>query len=422
MRNPTRKRQTPRSNPHRGRSLSKSSARTSIPSGPLSGIRILDLTRLLPGGYCTQMLADLGAEVIKIEQPGAGDYWRHVGLRVREQSCQFLALNRGKKSITLDLKHPDGREAFLRLCETADVVVEGFRPGVMTRLKLDASALHARNPRLVICAITGFGQDGPWAQLAAHDLNYLGLTGVLHYANGTATRPRATALPIGDVGAGGLMAVNGILAGLLECSRTGKGRSIDVSVADGLFSWVSFMTARWNVPGHADVDVPFDAPFDKPFYSVYETKDGRHLVTGAYEPKFWKTLCEVLQIEEWVDRQWADGAEEDELRRLLASKFAAKPLAEWMEIFAIHEACVTPVLTIKEALETTHAVARGTVVTVEDPAEGKLREIACPLRFDGVTFGSRTPAPSLGQDSDSLLREVGYGARDIQKMKSSGAV
>jgi alpha-methylacyl-CoA racemase len=407
-----------------GQNTNRTSTRAPTPAspGPLDGVRILDLTRLLPGGYCTQMLADLGAEVIKIEQPGTGDYWRHVGLFVRKQSCQFLALNRGKKSITLDLKHPDGREAFLRLCGTADVVVEGFRPGVMARLKLDAATLHARNPRLVICAITGFGQDGPWSQLAAHDLNYLGLTGVLHYANGSTTKPHATALSIGDVGAGGLMAVNGILAGLLESSRTGKGRSVDVSVADGLFSLVSYMTARWNVPGHANVDIPFDAPFDKPFYSVYETQDGRHLVVGAYEPKFWKTLCEVLKIEEWIERQWAEGAEEDELRRVLAEKFTAKPLAEWVEIFTVHEACITPVLTIKEALETPHAVARGMMVTVDDPIEGTLREIVCPLRFDGVTFGSRTPAPSLGQDSESLLREAGYSTQEIQQMKQSGAM
>jgi crotonobetainyl-CoA:carnitine CoA-transferase CaiB-like acyl-CoA transferase len=178
---------------------------------PLSGIRILDLTRLLPGAWCTQMLADLGGEVIKVEQPGQGDYWRWVEPRVETQGYAFLALNRGKKSITIDLKNADGKAAFLALCATADVVLEGFRPGVMERLGLGSDELTRRFPRLVYCALTGFGQDGPHAQLAAHDLNYLGLTGVLHYVAGSRTAPRATALPVGDIAGGAQMALTGIL-------------------------------------------------------------------------------------------------------------------------------------------------------------------------------------------------------------------
>ena len=388
---------------------------------PLAGIRILDLTRLLPGAYCTQMLADMGAEVIKVEQPGIGDYWRWMDPKVERQGYQFLALNRGKKSITLDLKHPQGRDAFIALCKSADVVFDGFRPGVMKRLGLDSDSLQALHPGLIYCAMSGFGQDGPDARIAAHDLNYQGMTGILHYVNGSTQRPHATALPVADLGGGALMAIAGILAALVERERTGKGRMVDISVADGLMSWVSFMTSKWNVNALPEEESPFDEPFDKPFYTVYETKDGRHLVAGAYEPKFWQTLCNVLSLNDWVDKQWVGGAQEQELRKLMANAFKTRTQAEWMEIFALREACVTPVLSIKEALEGAHAKARGSVITVHDPVEGELRHIACPIRFDGVVLGSVEPCPSLGRETDSLLAEAGLSSEAIASMRAQGA-
>lgn len=390
--------------------------------GPLAGVRILDLTRLLPGAFCTQMLADFGAEVVKIEQPGAGDYWRWMPPRVRVQGAQFLSLNRGKKSITLDLKTEGGREAFLRLCETADIVVEGFRPGAMARLGLNAETLHGRNRALVVCALTGFGQEGPWSQLAAHDLNYVGMMGLLHLANGKSDTPRATGLPIGDVGAGSLMAIAGILAALVDAHRTGKGRFVDVSVADGLLAWIGFIASRWNTPGEDHADNPFDAPFDKPFYSVYETADGRHLVVGAYEEKFWATLCDVLGIPEWLDRQWCEGEEEEALRSAIAGALRRKTFDEWLAIFGEREACVTPVLSTREALASAHARARGSVITVDHPQEGKLEHIGNPLRFDGAAFNSLEAAPLLGADSDSLLREAGYSDEEIGALRRAKAI
>ncbi len=389
-----------------------------LPHPPLRGIRVLDLTRLLPGAFCTQLLADFGAEVIKIEQPGLGDYWRWTEPKVKLQSAQFLALNRGKRSITLDLKAAEAHEAFLRLCETADVVIEGFRPGVMDRLGLGYDVLKGRNPRLVVCALTGFGQEGPLAQVAAHDLNYVGMTGLLQLANGKTASPMATGLPIGDIGGGALMATAGILAALFDVSRGGIGRFVDVSVADGLHAWTGFMTARWNVPDlKEDTAPPFDAPFNKPFYSVYATSDGRHMVTGAYERKFWVTLCEVLELPEWLDRQWVSGSEEEDLRAAIAAAFARKSFAEWTRIFSEREACVTPVLTAREAMESDHARARGTVITVNDPVEGKLHHVGNPIRFDRNAFNSLTPAPALGEDNDGLLAEIGYSVDEIAMMR-----
>lgn len=392
------------------------------PAGPLAGLVVLDLTRLLPGAFCTQMLADMGAEVIKIEQPGEGDYWRWIPPVVKTQSVQFLALNRGKKSITLDLKAAAGREALLRLAGRADVLVEGFRPGVMARLGLSPSELHARNRRLVVCALTGFGQDGPLATLAAHDLNYTGMMGLLQLVNGSATNLRSTGIPLADVGGGSLMALGGILAALVEARSSGKGRFVDVSVADGLLTWASFVTARWNAPELAEEDNPFDAPFNRPFYSVYEAADGKHVVVGAYEPKFWRNLCEVLGIPEWIDRQWVEGVEQDAQRAAIASAFLSRPRHEWLDLFAKSEACVTPVLSAREAMACEHVTSRGIVLEIDDPIEGKLKHVGSPIRFDGKAFNACRPAPRLGADSESLLGAVGYTAEEIREMRDAGVI
>lgn len=392
------------------------------PTPPLQGIRVLDLTRLLPGAYATQMLADFGAEVIKVEQPGSGDYWRWSPPRVKTQGAQFLALNRGKRSVTIDLKSSDGREFFLKLCETADIVLEGFRPGVMDRLGLSVDTIRARNQKIVLCSLTGFGQEGPWSQLAAHDLNYIGLTGLLQLCNGQTESPRATGLPIGDIGAGALMAIGGILAALFDAQRSGHGRHVDISIADGLYSWINFMAARWNSPGEDEVEFPFDAPFNKPFYSVFETSDGRHMITGAYEAKFWKTLCEVLELPDWLERQWVDGQDEDLQRTAIAEAFRKKTFAEWIQIFSENQACVTPVLSTREALRSEHAQARNAVISIDDPNEGQLRHVGNPVRYDNVAFNSLSPAPRLGADNHAMLHELGYTNDQIEELQRVKAI
>jgi crotonobetainyl-CoA:carnitine CoA-transferase CaiB-like acyl-CoA transferase len=368
------------------------------------------------------MLADFGAEVIKVEQPGSGDYWRWMPPKVRTHGAQFLALNRGKKSIALDLKTAGGREVLLKLCEGADMLIEGFRPGVMDRLGLGPQVLHTRNPRLVVCALTGFGQDGPWSQMAAHDLNYVGITGLMLLVNGRHENPGASGLPIGDIGAGSLMAVAGMLAALVDAQRTGRGRFVDVSVADGLLSWIGFITSRWNAPGEPLDDNPFDAPFDKPFYTVYETRDGRHFVVGAYEDKFWRTLCRVLDLPQWADRQWCEGQEEKDLRAAVGAVFRTRDFEDWRVIFEANEACVTPVLSTREALESEHARARGMIVTVDDPREGRLKHVGNPIRFDAQSYNSLEPVPELGADSEAILAQAGYDAPAIAELRRHGAL
>ena len=389
---------------------------------PLKGYRVLDLTRLLPGAFCTQILADLGAEVIKVEQPGKGDYWRWSEPRVRAEGSQFLALNRNKRSITLDLKNPQGRDAFLRLCEDADVVVEGFRPGVMDRLRLSAADLHARNPRLVLCAITGYGQTGPWAGAAAHDLNFLALSGMLDLIGGQPGRPVAPGIPVGDIGGGALMAVAGILAALLERGRTGRGRVVDIGVADGLFFWMAYLLSQWNAPAQADRQDAFDIVHGAPFYTLYETADGRHMAAAPYEEKFWQAMCEALGLPELIDRQWAQGDEAEAVKRRIATVFRQRTQAEWTEVFGRIDACVTPVLTPREALRTPQALARGTEVVVEHPVEGPLRQIACPIRFDGASATPLRPPPVLGADTEAVLAAAGYDREAIAALRTAGAV
>ena len=389
---------------------------------PLEGVRILDLTRLLPGAFCTQLLADLGAEVIKIEQPGRGDYWRWAAPRVATQSAQFLALNRGKRSVTLDLKSDAGREVLLRLVGTADILVESFRPGVMDRLGLSVEALRAANARLVTCAITGFGQTGPDAGLAAHDLNYLGLAGMLRLVKGAEAEPTPTGLPIGDLGGGALMAAAGILAALRKAERTGVGVEVDTSVLDGLFTWAGFVASGWNAPGMAGTDDPFDAPFNRPFYTVYATRDGRQMVVGCYEEKFWRTFCTALERPDWLERQWDEGAAQEDLRAQIAAAFADRTQADLVELFSRNEACVTPVLTMREALASDQAQARGTMIEVDDPVEGRLRLVGGPFRIDGTRMDADGTAPQLGQDTQDVLRDLGYADVDVSEMRASGAI
>lgn len=396
-----------------------------LPQGaprPLAGIRVLDLTRLLPGAYCTQMLADLGAEVTKVEQPEVGDYWRWTEPRIKTQSYQFVALNRGKRSVTLDLKNDLGRDAFLRLCENADVVVEGFRPGVLARLGLAPDLLRERSPRLIVCSMSGFGQTGEYSQVAAHDLNYQGLTGLLHYVQGSKQELKPTALPIADLGGGALMAIAGILSALVERAGSNVGRWVDVSVHDGLLSWLGFMTSVWNVPGHEKEAIPFDIPFNKPFYTTYRTADNRHMVVGAYEPKFWQTLCSVLGLPEWIDRQWATGADEEALRQALAQAFEKRSQAEWISVFSKHEACVTPVLTVQEAMNSQHARDREVSITVSDPNEGTLGLVGCPIRFDGLAPSTVEPSPPLGNATDAVLFEAGFSTEHVQRLREAGAI
>jgi alpha-methylacyl-CoA racemase len=346
---------------------------------PLRGVRVLDLTRLLPGPLATRHLAELGAEVVKIEGPadqGQDDGSRHMGLtpadrRSGEPALTFRELNRGKQLLRLDLREPAGVAALLDMVRSADVPIEGFRPGVMDKLGLGWGVLHATNPKLVACAITGYGQHSPWAHRAGHDINYIAMTGVLEQI---VTLDGEVALPnfqIGDLMGGTQAAVAGVLAGLLGAQRQGRGRFVDISMSHEVLRHHVLAAITLKASGRAPAPGRDLLSGGAPCYGIYRTGDGRHLAVGALELKFWQALCATVGRPEWADRHWTrglavGGGASMALRAELAAVFAAEPLAHWVARFESVDACVTPVLRLDETLA--HPVFSGSGLSTDRPS------------------------------------------------------
>ncbi|HEX7479418.1 MAG TPA: CaiB/BaiF CoA-transferase family protein [Polyangiales bacterium] len=353
---------------------------------PLQGIRILDLTRLLPGPVATMHLADMGAEVVKIEDTGIGDYARTMGHVNHEVSHFFIAINRGKQFIRLDLKDAAQREEFLHLVESADVVVESFRPGVMDKLGVGWQVLKQRNPKLVMCAVTGYGQDGPLAHMAGHDLNFIGYSGILEQNVGTDGVPALPNLQVADLLGGSQSAVHGILAALLSVKMGGPGRFVDVSMADGAFAHNTMPLVAVNefgVPAPAGHDL---ATGGTPCYNVYRTKDNRFMVVAAYELKFWEIFCDVLdradlKMKHWSLGQEVAGVDAMAVKAELDGIFAQETLAGWTKKFAHVDCCVTPVLRADEAIAHPLFIARGMVKRASHPTEGDYWATGAAVKF-----------------------------------------
>ena len=381
----------------------------------LNGLRVLDLTRLLPGAYCTLLLADMGADVIKIEEPGSGDYMRWYPPLIDGQSAAFNALNRNKRSLTLNLKSDAGRELFLALAARADVVVEGNRPGVMDRLGVGWTALRERNPRLVMAAITGYGQDGPMAQAAGHDLNYMAIAGALSLNARRGEAPHPLAVQVADIGGGGQAAAVAILGALLAVARGGEGGFLDVSMTDGAFSWLAVPLSQVRTTGQPVPRGMHRLTGRYACYGVYECADGRHLSVGALEPKFWRALCEALERPDLVEDQYADGEAQERVRAELAAVIASRSRAEWEERLAGLEVCCEPVLELEEVGEHPQIRARGLVV--ERPTGV---EIAPAVRLEGGW--RRLDPPRLGEHTAELLAEVGVDAARLEELRAAGAV
>lgn len=355
---------------------------------PLLGIRVLDLTRLLPGPVATMHLADMGAEVIKIEDPGLGDYARTMGHVRKEVSQFFVAVNRGKQGMRLDLKDAAQRDTFLRMVETADVVVESFRPGVMDKLGIGWKTLRERNPRLVMCAISGYGKDGPFAQLAGHDINYIGLAGMLEQNVGPDGVPALPNLQIGDLLGGAQAAVQGILAALVGAKAGGKGRFVDVSMTDAVFAHNIMPLVAVNNFGRPAPPGRDLLTGGVPCYNVYRTADGRFMAVGALELKFWESCCDVLERPDLKKRHWSLGQEvggEDAMavKAELDAIFAGQTLATWTDKFARADCCVTPILRADEAVAHPLFQARGMVERKEHPTEGEYWSTGPAVRFHG---------------------------------------
>jgi len=384
---------------------------------PLEGLRVLDLTRLLPGPLATQHLADYGAEVIKVEDTGAGDYARTMGAMNGDTSHFYQLVNRNKKSIRLDLKQEAGRAVLLRLIETADVMVEGFRPGVMAKLGLDYDAVAAVNPRIVYCSITGYGQTGPYALRAGHDINYIGYAGVLDQIGCAGSAPAIPNLQIGDLLGGTLNALVGVLVALTDARANGLGRHVDVSMTDAAFAHSIFPLLEVLAHGVARPRGDDLLTGGVPCYGVYETSDGRYMAVGALEQKFWFGVCDVLQRPDLKSAHLAVGEEGARARAEVQRIFVQRSQADWVELFDGVDCCVTPVLRPEEALADVQIVARGMVRDV-----GGHTQIAPPVRLSGFEFGEPSVAPAAGCDSLAILTQLGLTEREIADLRVNAVI
>lgn len=381
-------------------------------------MRVLDLTRLLPGPVCTLYLADLGADVVKLEDTSVGDYARDLGTTPGKVSPIFRAVNRNKRSVALDLKNARGREVFFTLAQRADVIVESFRPGVVAALGVGYDEVARNSPRIVYVSISGYGQGGPRARLAGHDINYLGYAGVLDQTGARDGAPALCNVQIADLLGGAASAAIALLAALVGAQRTGRGRYVDVSMADSSLAHNLFSLhalERWGhvAPRGADL-----LTGGVPCYGVYPTRDGRWLAVGALEEKFWKALCEAIRRPDLAPGQFALGDEGARVRSELERVFGAATLAEWSDKLAAVDCCVTPVATLDEAMGDPQFIARDMVRTRDDGS----RELAPPFKVSGHEFVVTRQAPAHGEHSVEILREAGYDQASINALVKAGVV
>ena len=353
---------------------------------PLAGIRILDLTRLLPGPVATLRLAQMGATVIKIEDPGIGDYARLIGPVRHSVSQFFIAVNHDKQFMRLDFKQATDVASFLQMVQQADVVVESFRPGVMDKLGLGWEVLKQHNPKLVMCAISGYGQDGPFAALAGHDINYIGYAGMLQQNSVAGSMPAIPNLQIGDLLGGAQTAVQGILAALLAVKMGGNGCFVDVSMTDAVLANNIMPLVAVNSSGQVAEPGRDLLTGGAPCYNLYATSDGRHMAVGALELKFWQHCCRVLQRPDLANQHWMCGmainsAPSEAVKAELARIFATHDLAHWSSVFAGEDCCVTPVLTMEEAMRHPLFLARNMVHSAQHETEGEYRQLGAGLQF-----------------------------------------
>ncbi|HEX6675571.1 MAG TPA: CaiB/BaiF CoA-transferase family protein [Actinomycetes bacterium] len=374
--------------------------------GPLDGVRVVELAGIGPGPFCAMLLADMGAEVLRVDRPAAGrGMWPPL-------------MTRGRRSVTVDLKHPEGAEVVRRLADAADVLLEGFRPGVAERLGLGPAACLARNPRLVYGRMTGWGQDGPWSQMAGHDINYLALAGALHPLGRRGEAPLPPLNLLGDFGGGGMLLAFGVACALLEAGRSGRGQVVDAAILDGsalLTTMVHELAGlgmwRWErgvnlLDGGA------------PFYGVYETADGGHVAVGALEPEFYRELLALLGLDGEQDLPaQLDRERWPELRERIAAAIRSRSRDEWAALAEGRDACLTPVLSPAEAPEHPHNRERGVFAATADGP----RPAPAP-RFDRTPAAAPGPVPTPGGDTDAALPDWGFTRDEVAALRAAGAL
>ena len=383
----------------------------------LESIRVLDLSRMLPGPYCSMMLADLGAEVIKIEEPKIGDPTRRSPPIIDGQSAPFAQVNRNKKSIAIDLKHAEGRRIFLKLASTADCVLEQFRPGVVDRLGINYAAVAEVNPRIVYCSLTGFGQDGPHRERSGHDLNYLALSGVLGLTTDERGKPVIPGVQVADL-AGGMIAGFAILAALLARERTGRGQYVDVAMFDVMLSMLPIPAAHHFAGTTIAVGGKYVLSGAYPFYNVYETSDGKFMTLGALEPKFWANFCRKVEREDLVARQFDPAERRDNLFETVRGIFKSRTQAEWIELMVDADCCCEPVLSMSEAFE--HAQTREREMVRQ--SSSLTDQLGFSYKLSETPPREASRAPELGEHTAELLAALGISREDRDRLSEAGVI
>jgi len=399
---------------------------------PLEGITVLDLTRLAPGPYCTMMLADLGADVIKIEEPGPP-----TGRRAEQagglspvppphsdvnRHAPHWALNRNKKTIGLNLKHDEARQIFYRLAERADVVVEEFRPGVAKRLGIDYDTLRQRNSRLIYCAVTGYGQSGPYKDLVGHDINYISMAGCLGLIGAKGGPPVIPHNIIADFAGGGLHGAIGVLAALMARERTGRGQFVDIAMTDGVYSLLvsqlSAYFATGTVPHRGETQLDGGVHY----YNIYETHDGKWLSIGSIEPWFYANLCKALGRDDLLACEFVEGEQREALQRTLSDIFKTKSREEWFDLLSRHDICVGKVYDLNETEHDPHLRARQMIVEVDHPQAGKVKQVGISVKLSETPGQIRFLAAPMGAHTDEILTAIGYSQEKVAELRAAGAV
>lgn len=381
-----------------------------IPKGALDGILVLDLSRLLPGPYASMILADHGARVIAIEDP-----------RNAVETKKNSIVDRNKEHMSLNLKSEEGREIFFRLAGHADVILEGFRPGVTERLGIDYKSVSRDNPEIIYCSISGYGQTGPYRNDAGHDVNYLSIAGVLDLIGESDGPPVIPGVQIADMAGGGMNAVIGILMAMVERERTGEGQYIDISMTDGSLSLLTMVLTLSQSSGKTPRRSDFVFSHRYACYNVYQTKDGRYISIGAVENRFWKNLCEFFEVPEYTELQY----DEDRRREIIdffRARFKEKTLEEWESLLKGRDICWAPVRHVEEAVEASLFQEREMVTEVQKSDRERLRVLGTPVKLSRTPGGVRSAPPGFGEDTGQILGEIGYSQSDIENLKESGVV
>jgi len=399
----------------------------------LEGVKILDLSRLVPGAFCTMLLGDLGAEVLKIEAPGVTEFRgspKSLQGEENRKAAAYYAPDRNKKSIVVNLKSEAGREIFYRLSRHADVIVEGFRPGVAKRLKIDYETISKLNPKIIYCSLSGYGQDGPYQAFPGHDINYIAMAGVLGLIGPSGKPPVIPLNLVADLAGAALYGALGISIALVARNKTGKGQYVDLAYMDGAVSLMTWLNCGYFFDGSMLKRGESWLHGAYPYYGVYETKDGKYITIGCLEPHFWENLCRFLDKEEYIPYHFAlehtfhkpEDEKWDEVHSYLKQIFLTKTRDEWFELLIRNDVPAGKVYTPDEVFSDPQVLHRQMVIEVEHPALGKIKQVGIAPKLSGTPGKVRSLSPLPGEHTDEILQELGYKRAEIEHLREEGIV